>query len=158
MDINDNSHHVRQLVGFRLGNEEFAIDILQVQEINRTMEITGIPKAAEFIEGVINLRGRVIPVISLQKRFDLELSKDESEHRIVVVDIGNNNVAGFLVDSVTEVMRVSESDIEPAPDMVAGMTSHYLSGVINIAERLIILLDLDHILSAQELAELKMAA
>ena len=139
-----------QLVSFNLGNEEFAIDILRVQEINRMVEITKVPKSPDFVEGVINLRGKVIPVIDLRKRFSLEAAEHTKETRIVVVDI-EGKVIGLIVDSVSEVLRLPEDTIEPPPPIVAGgVDSEYIQGVGKLDDRLLILLDINNIFSKEE--------
>lgn len=139
-----------QLVTFSIGEEEFGVDILKVQEIIRTMEITKVPRAPEFVEGVINLRGKVIPIIDLRRRFGLS-SKDHDKHtRIIVIEI-NNMIVGFVVDSVSEVLRIPASTVEPPPPVVAGMESEYISGVGKLQDRLLILLDLDRLLSSEDM-------
>ena len=146
-----------QLVSFTLGDEEFGVDILKVQEINRVIEITKIPKSPEFVDGVVNLRGKVIPVISLRKRFGLPEKEDDKSTRIVVVEIGGK-IVGFMVDSVSEVLRIPASTIEPPPPLVAGIDAEYIEGVGKLEDRLLILLDLDKILSSSEFNQLKRAA
>ncbi len=141
----------RQVVIFKLGNEEYAIPIMQVQEIIRMTDITAIPQAPDFVEGIINLRGRIIPIIDLMKRFNLEGGEYSDEMRIVVVDVQNQTV-GIIVDMVSEVSRLSEDDIEPPPETVTLSNTAYLSGVGKLDGRLIILLDLDYILTEKEIA------
>jgi purine-binding chemotaxis protein CheW len=145
-----------QLVGFNLGSEEFGLDILQVQEINRPMEITRIPQAPDFVEGIINLRGKVIPVISLRKRFELPELENNVNTRIVVVEI-KGKVVGFIVDSVSEVIRISKDIIEPPSSIVMGMDTEYIAGVCKLKRRLLILLDMEKILTSRELSMLKKA-
>ncbi|MFW5487430.1 MAG: chemotaxis protein CheW [Desulfovibrio sp.] len=138
-----------QLVTFSIGDEEFGVDILKVQEIIRTMEITKVPKAPLFVEGVINLRGKVIPIIDLRRRFGLETRDHDKNTRIIVIEI-NNMIVGFVVDSVSEVLRIPASTVEPPPPVVAGLESEYISGVGKLEDRLLILLDLDRLLSSEE--------
>ncbi|EPR42331.1 CheW protein [Desulfovibrio sp. X2] len=138
-----------QLVTFSIGDEEFGVDILKVQEIIRTMEITKVPKAPEFVEGVINLRGKVIPIIDLRKRFGMETRAHDKNTRIIVIEI-NNMIVGFVVDSVSEVLRISADTVEPPPPVVAGVESEYIKGVGKLADRLLIMLDLDRLLSREE--------
>jgi purine-binding chemotaxis protein CheW len=138
-----------QLVTFSIGEEEFGVDILKVQEIIRTMEITRVPKAPDFVEGVINLRGNVIPIIDLRKRFGLETRDHDKHTRIIVIEI-NNMIVGFVVDSVSEVLRIPANTVEPPPPVVAGLESEYISGVGKLEDRLLILLDLDRLLSGEE--------
>ncbi len=138
-----------QLVTFSIGDEEFGVDILKVQEIIRTMEITKVPKAPDFVEGVINLRGKVIPIIDLRKRFGMETRGHDKDTRIIVIEI-NNMIVGFVVDSVSEVLRISADTVEPPPPVVAGVESEYIKGVGKLADRLLIMLDLDRLLSREE--------
>ena len=136
---------ILQIVTFKLGNEEYAVDILKVQEINRVVEITSIPNAPSYVEGVINLRGKVIPVINLRKKFGLDSKEMDSQSRIMVVDIGST--VGLIVDSVSEVLRLSSDTIEPPPPMTAGNgSSEYIKGVGKLADRLLILLDIEKLL------------
>ena len=138
-----------QLVTFKLGNEEFALDILKVQEINRMVEITKVPKAPDFVEGVINLRGRVIPIVDIRKKFHLSIKEATKETRIIVVNIMNKTI-GLIVDSVSEVLRINSSTIQPPPPLIAGLDSDYIKGVGKLDERLIILLDIDKIFTTGE--------
>jgi len=142
-----------QLVTFSIGSEEFAIDILKVIEIIRIMEITKVPKAPDFVEGVINLRGVVIPIIDLRRRFGLVGKEDNADTRIIVIKISEMSV-GFVVDSVSEVLRIPVNTVEPAPPVVAGVDSDYISGVGKLQDRLLILLDLDKLLSTDDLEKL----
>jgi len=140
-----------QLVSFNIGTEEFGVDILKVQEINRMVEITRVPQAPHFVEGVINLRGKVIPIVDLRKRFGLELKEHDKNTRIVVVDIGGN-IMGMIVDSVSEVLRLPANTIEPPPEIVTGINSEYIKGVAKLEDRLLIFLDLSRVIDAEELA------
>ena len=143
---------VRQLVTFHLDGEEFAVEILKVQEIIRRIDTTRVPNAPDFVEGVINLRGKVVPVICLRKRFGLP-DRDKSNaslNRIVVVEVGGA-VAGLAVDSVSEVLRIPEDTIEPPPRLVK-VDRDYVSGVGKLQDRLLMLLDVDKILNDAEKA------
>jgi purine-binding chemotaxis protein CheW len=140
-----------QLVSFNIGTEEFGVDILKVQEINRMVEITRVPQAPHYVEGVINLRGKVIPIVDLRKRFGLELKEHDKNTRIVVVDIGGN-IMGMIVDSVSEVLRLPASTIEPPPEIVTGVNSEYIKGVAKLEDRLLIFLDLSRVIDAEEMA------
>ncbi|HEY4707780.1 MAG TPA: chemotaxis protein CheW [Thermodesulfobacteriota bacterium] len=143
------SREVLQLVTFRLGNEEFSLDILRVQEIIRQMEITRVPKAPDFVEGVINLRGKVIPVLDLRKRFGLGADTSTNETRIIVVEVGNRTV-GLKVDAVSEVLRLPADRVEAPPSMVTGVDSEYIKGVGKLDGRLLILLDVEKVLTRSE--------
>ena len=142
-----------QLVTFSIGDEEFGVDILKVQEIIRTMEITKVPRAPEFVEGVINLRGKVIPIIDLRRRFSLPPRHHDSHTRIIVIEI-TQMVVGFVVDAVSEVLRIPVNTVEPPPPVVAGLDSDYISGVGKLQDRLLIMLDLDRLLSAEDIDKL----
>ncbi len=146
-----------QVVVFTVGREEYGLEIGQVQEINRLTPPTKIPQAPPFVEGVINLRGKIIPVIDLKKRFGLGASAYTDEARIVVVEIGGQT-AGVIVDFVSEVLRLSLENVEPPPPLVSGVAAEYLQGVGKLGERLLLLLDLDKVLTESEKTELKEAA
>ncbi|MDD2421686.1 MAG: chemotaxis protein CheW [Heliobacteriaceae bacterium] len=148
--INDGASEI-QLVVFGLGSEEYGVPIMQVKEIIRLITSTKIPQSPDFVEGVINLRGNVIPVIDLKKRFGLPLSETTVNTRIIVVNIGEHTV-GVVVDAVTEVLRLSLSAVEPPPPMMSGISIDYIKGVGKVEDRLLILLDLDKILSEKEQA------
>ncbi len=140
---------VLQLVTFRLGSEEFSMDILKVQEIIRPMELTRVPRAPAFVDGVINLRGRVIPVMDLRRRFSMEPTEDTSEARIIVVELGGRTV-GFKVDAVSEVLRLPVDMVEPPPSIVSGAEIDYIRGVGKLDDRLIMLLDVEKLLTDGE--------
>ncbi len=136
---------VLQLVTFTLGNEEYAVNILNVQEINRITEITKVPNSPDYVEGVINLRGKVIPVINLRRKFHFEDRATDDTSRIIIMEIqGITN--GLIVDSVSEVLRIPANSVEPAPPMSAELQSQYIKGIAKLENRLIILLDLDNLL------------
>jgi len=138
-----------QLVTFKVAEEEFGLEILKVQEIIRTMEITKVPRSPAFVEGVINLRGKVIPIIDLRRRFGLDTRAHDQQTRIVVIELGQM-IVGFVVDSVSEVLRIPAATVEPPPPIVAGIDSEYINGVGKLPDRLLILLDLDKLLTADE--------
>ncbi|HEB76216.1 MAG TPA: chemotaxis protein CheW [Nitrospirae bacterium] len=135
---------VLQLASFRLGEEEYAIDISAVQEINRMTEITKVPNSPPYIEGVLNLRGRIIPAVNLRKKFGLPEREYDRHTRIMVVDV-EGTMVGLIVDAVSEVLRISPETIEPAPEMSAGVNSKYIRGVGKVNGRLVILLDLERL-------------
>ena len=150
-DTDDSS--LIQLVTFKIADEEFGVDILKVQEIIRMMPITKVPNAPSFVEGVINLRGKVIPVIDMRKRFGMPSCTRDSNTRIEVMDL-QGQVVGFVVDAVSEVLRIKESTVEPPPAVVAGVGSEYMRGVGKLEDRLLILLDLDKLLNQHEMDSL----
>jgi purine-binding chemotaxis protein CheW len=139
-----------QLVTFEVGSEQFAIDILSVQEINRMMQITRVPQSPDCLEGVINLRGRIIPVVDLRKRFGLAKSDHNTDSRIVVVEV-TGRVIGFIVDRVNEVLRVDASIVDAAPAMTVSVERDYIRGVAKLENRLVILLDLSRLFASNEL-------
>lgn len=143
----------RQLVVFSLGREEFALDVSQVREIIRMEEITRMPKSPPFVEGIINLRGQIIAVMDLAKRLNLPSTERTDAHRIVVVETEDLKV-GMIVDSVSEVMSITEDEIEPPPTLVSDPSTPFILGVVKRDRRLIILLDLSKLLSVEEIAEL----
>ena len=145
---------VIQLIVFDLGDEEYGADINQVREIIRTGTITPIPDSPEFIKGISNIRGEVPVIIDLKARFFLARVEREVEDRHIVITEQEKNIFGLLVDEVTEVLRIPQTDIKSAPELVTRIDREYVSGVITLEDRLIILLDLAKVLSAEELARL----
>lgn len=137
-----------QLVVFQLLNQTYAVEISKVQEIIRLEKITRLPNAADFIEGVINLRGKIVPIIDLCKRFGL-YAEDYSPSQIVITEIGEH-VVGMMVGQVQEVYRVPVSSIEPPPSMINGIDASYLRGIVLREDGLIILLNPDHVLFQHE--------
>ncbi len=148
------NEEVLQMVSFVLNEEEFGVDILKVQEIIRIVELTRVPNAPHFVEGVINLRGRIVPVIDLRKRFGLPQNEFDKNSRIVIVAV-NNLVVGFLVDKVKEVLRVPKAVIEPPPEITSTIHTDYIIGVAKLDDRLLIVLDLERILAPSEQNELE---
>jgi len=145
---------VLQLVSFSVGQEEFGVDILKVQEINRMVEITRVPNTSEFVSGVINLRGKVIPVIDLRRRFGLGKKDNDKNTRIIVVEL-TGRVLGFVVDAVNAVLRIPRSVTEPPPPMVAGIGSEYITAVGKLDDRLLILIDLEKVLFVDQQEEIR---
>ncbi len=153
MDTENKENVVLQLITFSLGAEEFAIDILEVKEIIRTMEASKIPRSLDFVEGVINLRNVVIPIIDLRKRFEMPEKEPDSNTRIIVIEI-SELLVGFIVDSVSEVFSINSSEVEPTPSVVSGLESEYINGVAKLNEKLLILLNIEKLLSMDELEQL----
>lgn len=139
-----------QLVSFHIAGEEFGLEILKVQEIIRMQDLTKVPNSPDFVEGVINLRGKVIPVIGLRKRFGMEDHSHDRQTRIVVVEV-QGTVLGFVVDSVSEVLRIPSETVEPPPRLCK-VDREYISGVGKLDNRLLILLDVDRLMSESEQA------
>jgi chemotaxis signal transduction protein len=138
-----------QLVGMKLGDEEYAIDVLKIQEIIRTVEITIVPRSDPFVLGVMNLRGKVIPVIDLRVRFNLEKTDFDKATRVIVVRFEKEQI-GFVVDEVTQVIRIAKSMVEPTPPLVGAIGQEYILGICKFNERLIILLDIDRVVGEGE--------
>lgn len=139
-----------QLVSFSLAQEEYGVDVLKVREIIRMPSITRVPNTPHYVEGVINLRGKVIPIISMRNRFALPDAEYDKQTRIMVMDVGGE-LMGFIVDAVSEVIRISGSEIQPSPAMVAsGVDQECIAGVINQSDRLLVLLDLEKLFSMDE--------
>lgn len=139
------SEEVMQFVTFTLNNEQYAVDILNVQEINRITEITKVPNSPDYVEGVINLRGKVIPVINLRKKFRFDEKSTDDTSRIIIMEI-NGITNGLVVDSVSEVLRVPSSIIEPPPPMSSDLSSSFIKGIAKMEDRLIILIDIDKLI------------
>lgn len=135
----------KQMVLFELGSEIYGLDIAAVHEIIRMQPITRVPKAPIYVEGVINLRGKVIPIVDMRRRFGLEKSESEKNNRIVVVNI-QDTILGIIVDAVTEVMRIPMESIESVSDIVTAANSDYLLGIAKLPDKMVILLELDKLL------------
>jgi len=138
-----------QVVVFGLGDELYGLDISRVQGIIKMPAVTRVPRAAEFVEGVINLRGEIVPIIDLRKRFGLGDHENSVDTRIINVEMGDHLV-GLIVDAVEEVLNIPSDVIEPPPDLVTTVDSAYLRSIAKLQDRLIILLDLDRVLSTVE--------
>lgn len=139
------------MVGFTVGSEEFCVDILKVQEIIRMVEITVMPNSPDYVEGVINLRGKIIPIIDFRKRMHLPFTDNlnEQSRRIVVVSFGRVTV-GLVVDKVSHVMKLSTDQISPTPEVIKGFESECLMGVGRSGDKLLILLDLEKLFRQDE--------
>jgi purine-binding chemotaxis protein CheW len=140
--------NVRELVAFRIDTEEFAVDIGSVQEINRVTEVRRIPNAPPHVQGVINLRGKITPVVDLRGILGFAAREADAQSRIIVVEVGGA-VVGFLVDAVSEVVRLPRASID-APPSVAGVDPAFVDGVGKLDERLLILLDLQKMFQSPE--------
>ena len=138
-----------QLVVFDVAHEHYGLDIAAVESIIKMQAITAVPRAPAFVEGVTNLRGKVLPVIDLRRRFGLEATEPTRETRIVVVELNHVSV-GMIVDGVSEVLRVGEDSIEPPSPIVTTVDSAFIRGIAKVGERLIILLDLNYVLTLEE--------
>ncbi|MDP4175141.1 MAG: chemotaxis protein CheW [Bacteroidota bacterium] len=154
MEKNDNNSELLQLVSFAIGKEEFGVNILKVQEIIRMIDITQVPNSPDYVDGVINLRGRVIPVISLRIKLGLPRLEHSRDTRIIVVDL-NGKTIGFIVDSVSEVLRIPRNITEAPPAIASGMNADYITSIARLEDKLLILLDLERILQSSEKLQLE---
>jgi purine-binding chemotaxis protein CheW len=136
----------KQVVLFELGGETYGLDIAAVREIMRLQPITRVPKAPVYVEGVINLRGKVIPVVDMSKRFGLPKQEESKNGRIVVVDIKGTTL-GIIVEAVTEVMRIPNASVEQASNIVITADSDYFHGIAKLQDKMVILLDLEKVLN-----------
>ena len=152
-DIKEQEGKIIQLIVFHLGDEEFGADIAQVREIIRKGAVTPIPDSPDFIKGVTNVRGEIAVVIDLKRRFFLRTKKDIEEKHIVMTE-QDNNLFGLMVDEVSEVLRIPEKEIKTTPELVTRIDRIYISGVLTLENRLIMILDLKKVLSEEELAKL----
>jgi purine-binding chemotaxis protein CheW len=148
---------LKGLVTFKVGEEEFGVDILSVETIIRMMEITKVPRSPDFVEGVINLRGSVIPIIDFRKRFQMKMREEGKDTRIIVTNL-NAKQMGFIVDSVSEVLRIPVSAIVPPPPIVAGIDAEYINGVGKLDDRLLILINIERLFSDSEKSALESVA
>jgi purine-binding chemotaxis protein CheW len=146
--MNNQGADERQLVVFDLAGESYGVDINAVREIIRIQQVTHVPDAPDYVEGVMNLRGNVIPVIDLRKRLGLKVGEANAESRVVVVDIAGQGI-GVIVDAVREVLRIANSAVEPASAVITTEDSFYLQGIAKLENRLLILLDIERALSEQ---------
>lgn len=144
-----------QMATFLLGAEEYAIEIGHIQEIVRMLPVTRVPRAPTFIEGVVNLRGKIVPVIDLRKRFGLEPFQPTKATRIIIINVEAKTV-GLVVDAVKEVLRLETSAISPPPELVSGgVDEAFIQAVGRVGGRLIIMLDVGRLLSRDEVATLR---
>lgn len=139
-----------QLVSFMLGGEEYGVEVLKVREIIRMPSITTMPNTPSYVDGIINLRGKVIPIISMRRRFGLTDSENNNHTRIIIMDVAGG-LTGFTVDGVSEVIRIHSSDIQPPPVMLSGNVSQdFITGVFNHADRLLVIMNIDRMFSDDE--------
>lgn len=141
----------REFLVFALGKEEYAIDILKVQEIRGYENVTRIANAPDFIKGVTNLRGIIVPIVDLRIKFSVSESTYDSQTIVIIVNIGKR-VVGVVVDGVSDVMTLADDQISPAPEFSAGLPLDYLYGLGNLDNRMLVLLDIEKLLTSEELA------
>jgi len=149
-------HKGGKYLTFKLADEEYGVEILKVREINGLMDITAVPQMPVYMKGVINLRGKVIPVIDLRLKFGLEEIESTEQTCIIVVDVGKE--IGIIVDTVSEVLDISGENVEPPPDMGASLDTAFILGMGKVGEAVKILLDIDQVLTTDELTNLASAA
>ncbi|CAM3402245.1 MULTISPECIES: chemotaxis protein CheW [Brevibacillus] len=142
-----------KVIVFRLKDEEYGVEVQQVRSIEKLEHITRVPRTPKFVKGVINLRGVVTPIIDLRKRFDLEESEYSESTRIIIVAVNDLEV-GLIVDAANDVIDIPVDAIEPPPEVVGGVEAAYLRGVAKLDKRLLILLNLDKVLSTEEINQL----
>ena len=144
-----------KFLSFVLGEEEYGLEILKVQEINGMMDITRVPRTPDYVKGVINLRGRVIPILSLRRKFSMPLIEDTEKTCIIVVQVQHQDTQltmGIIVDEVSEVLNISEGQIEPPPSFGGGMDeADFITGMGKLEDKVVILLDIDRVLDNEEL-------
>jgi purine-binding chemotaxis protein CheW len=148
------SDPVSRWVTFKLENETYGIDVMQVREVLRCTEISPVPGAPAYVLGIINLRGNVVSIIDTRGRFGLAFREPDDASRILILEAGAGHVVGFLVDSVHEVMQLPASEMESAPDTGSGESARFIMGLANRKDGLLILVDASKLLSDEELAEL----
>lgn len=146
----------KQIVAFALGSETYGVDIAAVREIIPIRKIVPVPRAPDFVEGIINLRGRVIPVLDLREQFGFQKVQGDPNQRIVLAE-DNGESIGVIVDSVSAVMRVPEEEIEPPASVLVDKDTEYITGIAKVNDKLVILLDLTKIISDAEKRALKQA-
>jgi purine-binding chemotaxis protein CheW len=152
-DRRETDGELNQLISFEVGDEEYGLEILRVKEVIRIREITRLPKAPRFVKGIINLRGDVIPIIDLRDRFGLEHAEYTAMTRVIVVDV-ENKLVGMVVDAASQVVRIPVDQIDPPPPIVGGLSAEYIKGVGKLDDRLVILLNIERILTVEEKVEL----
>lgn len=143
-----------KVIIFQLKDEEYGVEVEQVRSIERVLHITRVPSTPDFVEGVINLRGVVTPIIDLRKRFDIEGIDHSESTRVIIVTVGDMDV-GLVVDSANDVIDISRDAIEPPPEVVGGLEAEYIRGVAKLEKRLLILLNLDKVLRPDELEDIQ---
>ena len=153
---NNKNHHAGKFLSFFLKQEEYGIEILKVQEIIGILPITRVPRTPEFVKGVINLRGKIIPVTDLRSKFNMEEREENNETCIIVVQTNGLEI-GVIVDKVSEVLDISNSEIEDVPSFGTDVSTDYLLGIGNTSGRVRLLLDIERILTPQEVIEAHVA-
>ncbi|MGI6364559.1 MAG: chemotaxis protein CheW [Bacillota bacterium] len=145
---------LKQYVVFQLEDELYGVEILQVRGIEKMLPLTRVPNAPSFVKGVCNLRGSVIPVIDLKKRLGLASTGEVSDAKIIIVNVGKQ-VVGMTIDAAADVVSLDSNQVEPSPTLVSGIDAQFISGVAKVSNRLLIILDMERILTADQIDDLK---
>ncbi len=146
--LQEHSEQQKQFITFTIGEEEYAVDIMVVREIKAWSETTHLPNTPEFMRGVLNLRGLIVPIFDLRCRFGLGLTETTKMHVIIIVHV-ENRLVGILVDTVSDIIKVSEGEIQDVPKMDRNIDDEYLSGLVTVSERMVALLDVDQLFNPQ---------
>lgn len=144
------SSATRQFLTFTVGEEEYGVDIMTVREIKGWTEVTRLPNSPEFLRGVMNLRGTIVPIFDMRARFKHELTNANIKHVIIILAVGTRNI-GVLVDAVSDILTVDESDIKAAPEADRGVSADFITGLISLDERMVVLLNVDHLFDVKHI-------
>ncbi len=144
----------KKVVSFKIKDEEFAFDIMRIVEVIKIKEITEVPTAPSFMEGIINLRGKIIPIIDLRKRFNLETKERTKENRIIIIEYQKSQLAGVIIDEVQKVLNVKKEEILPPPSTLVSAGGKYIEAIIKIEDRIIVLLNIEKIFTEEEKVDL----
>lgn len=146
--LQEHSEQQKQFITFTIGEEEYAVDIMVVREIKAWSETTHLPNTPEFMRGVLNLRGLIVPIFDLRCRFGLGLTETTKMHVIIIVRV-ENRLVGILVDTVSDIIKVTEGEIQEVPKMDRNIDDEYLRGLVTVSERMVALLDVDRLFNPQ---------
>jgi purine-binding chemotaxis protein CheW len=147
------SAEVKQLISFTVGEEEYGLELLRVKEVIRVRQVTWLPRAPSCVKGIINLRGDVIPIVDLRERFGLDAAEQTAMSRVIVVEVGGQAV-GMTVDSASQVVRVPADQFDPPPPVMGTKSRDFITAVGKLGDRLVIMIDVDAILSTEEMNDL----
>ncbi|GAA0493193.1 chemotaxis protein CheW [Virgibacillus sp. MSP4-1] len=143
-----------KVIVFQLNEEQYGVDIQQVLSIEKLTEITKVPKTSDFIKGIINIRGEITPIIDLKDRLQIGETEYTNDTRVLIVQLKDIQV-GLIVDTASDVIDISDASIDPPPKVIGGVSDNFIIGVAKLTERLLILLDLEHVLNLDEMNEIK---
>lgn len=161
--VERNEHHTsanedeRQYLTFQLGDEYYGVNILKVQEIKGYTDVTRIPNTPEYMKGVLNLRGTIVPIINLRMKFGMDQIEFTS-FTVIVVVVVNERVMGMIVDSVSDVLTMGPDDLKPAPELGTSVDTSFIDGIATMADQLVTLLDIDRVLTEKELEQVESAS